>query len=199
MLRKNYPYPIAESVFGLIRAVSSHEKRDRIIEVFRTAIRFLAAYAIGVRTQFGTGPDGETKTLSNLIASLRRRGLTDGQWVAILRELLREYKSVPDQISDTGDGFFVSQKKSKFAKLTNELLDMRKSQTVAHGRVFEEERLQLIIEERLPQLEIFITMLRPIFDQIFLCVGSGKDENRGTFLLHGMGSADGVFSRYDCE
>ena len=111
--QKNYPYPIAESVFGLIRAVSSHEKRDRIIEVFRTTIRFLAAYAIGVRTQFGPGPDGETKTLSNLIVSLRRRGLTDGQWVAILRELLREYKSVPDQYPIQGMVSLFHKKKKR--------------------------------------------------------------------------------------
>ena len=73
--QKHFPHPIASCVFGLNRAVSSHEKRDRIIEVFRTSIRILCAYAIGVRTQFGEGPDGTSKTLSGLVEGLRRRGL----------------------------------------------------------------------------------------------------------------------------
>ena len=90
------PQPIADAVFWLNRTVSPHEKRDRIVEVFRTSIRLLAAIAIGVRVQFGSGPDEESKQLQSMVEGLRRRGLTDGQWVAILRELLRSWKSQPD-------------------------------------------------------------------------------------------------------
>ena len=67
-------------------AVSSH-KRDRIIE-FSHYIRILCAYAIGIRA-FGEGRMG-FPFLNNLVEKLRRRGLTDGQWVSILRELFED-------------------------------------------------------------------------------------------------------------
>ena len=35
-VQEQYPHPISDTVSGLKRAISSHEKRDRIIEVFRT-------------------------------------------------------------------------------------------------------------------------------------------------------------------
>ncbi len=51
--QKHFPTPIATAVDGLNRAVSLHERRDRILDVFRTTMRVLSAYAIAVRVQFG--------------------------------------------------------------------------------------------------------------------------------------------------
>ena len=158
----SYPQPIADSVAELNHSVSLHEKRDRIIEVFRTTTRLLAAIAIGVRVQFGVGPEGESKTLSSLMAGLRRRGLTDGQWVSILRELLREYKGQSQAYPIPGMVKLFHVKKARYAKLSSELLDMRKSQTVAHGRVFKDEELKEIIAQRIPQLEELLSLLKPI-------------------------------------
>lgn len=191
--QEQYPHPISDTVSGLKRAISSHEKRDRIIEVFRTSIRLLCACAIGVRGQFGEGPDGASKTLGGLVEGLRRRGLTDGQWVSILRELLREYKSKPEAYPIQGMVELFHKKKAKFAKLANELLDMRKSQTVAHGRVFDEDDLLQIIEERMPHLEDFLEQLKPIFDRFRLSLGNGTNNGKGISILHGLGSTSGTF------
>ena len=171
-----FPQPVAVAVFRLNRSVSLHEKRDRIVEVFRTSIRYLAAISIGVRIQFGEGPDGSSKSLSDLVEGLRRRGLTDGQWVSILRELLREYKSKPDQYPIKGMVSLFHKKRSTFVKRTNELLDMRKSQTVAHGRVFDEGELEGIIDLRMPQLESFLEILQPIFEEHALCLGGADNR-----------------------
>lgn len=191
--QQRFPHPIADTVSGLNRAVSSHEKRDRIIEVFRTSIRLLCAYAIGVRTQFGEGPDGASQTLSKLMEGLRRRGLTDGQWVSILRELLREHKSAPSLYPIKGMVELFHKKNARFAQLTDALLVMRRSQTIAHSRVLDEEELLQVIDERLPQIEVFLTILAPIFDQFQLSIGTGSHETREVAVLHGLGSHEGDF------
>ena len=196
--QKHFPCPIADAASELNRSVSSHEKRDRIIEVFRTTIRLLCAYAIGVRVQFGEGPSGVSKNLPALLEGLRRRGLTDGQWVSILRELLREYKSQPKQYPVVGMVELFHKKRAQFSKLTNELLDMRKSQTVAHGRVFDEDELLKIIDQRLPQLEIFLEQLKPIFDDFQLCIGN-EHLKEDVFVLHGLGSSSGHFPSMTVE
>ena len=85
------------------------------------------------------------------------------------------------------------KKRAKFARLTNELLDMRKSQTVAHGRILSDEDLREVIEERLPQLESLLEELRPIFERTQLAIGNGSEAGKGVDILHGLGSTAGVF------
>ena len=87
-----FPVPIADAVAGLESADSLHEQRDRVVEVFRAAVRTLAGIALAVRVQYGPGPGRVSDEVEKLLRGLRSRGLTDGQWVGLLRELLRPWK-----------------------------------------------------------------------------------------------------------
>ncbi|MBL8744058.1 MAG: hypothetical protein JNK04_23285, partial [Myxococcales bacterium] len=82
-----FPTPIADAVMALLAAESAFEERDRVVEIFRAELRLIAAYVLSARVQFGPGPDGEAPSVPELLRSLRARGLTDGQWVALVREL----------------------------------------------------------------------------------------------------------------
>ncbi len=88
-----YPVPIADAVAGLESADSLHEQRDRVVEVFRAVVRSLAGIVLAVRVQYGPGPGQVSAEVEKLLRGLRSRGLTDGQWVGLLRELLRPWKN----------------------------------------------------------------------------------------------------------
>ena len=73
------PVPIADATGALVAADSAFEQRDRVVEVFRAALRTLSALVLCARVQFGKGPGAEPAQIPDLIRSLRSRGLTDGQ------------------------------------------------------------------------------------------------------------------------
>ena len=62
-----HPLPIADAVAGLEAAENPHERRDRIVAVFRSVIRTLAAYCLAVRLQYGPGPGDVPAQLPELL------------------------------------------------------------------------------------------------------------------------------------
>lgn len=92
-----WPVPVADAISALAAAAGPHETRDRVVEVFRTATRVLGGYALSARLQFGPGPGEASAEVGQLVKTLRRRGLTDGQWVGLTRELLRPWKDAPER------------------------------------------------------------------------------------------------------
>ena len=66
-----------------------------VVEVFRATLQTLSALTLAARVQYGLGPGSEPAQIAELIRSLRGRGLTDGQWFAIVREMLRPWSGAP--------------------------------------------------------------------------------------------------------
>jgi hypothetical protein len=91
-----HPLPIADALGAMLAADSVFETRDRVVEVFRVELRLLAAIVLATRLQLGAGPGGESPQVPDLLRALRARGLTDGQWVALLREALRSWTGVKE-------------------------------------------------------------------------------------------------------
>ncbi len=158
----SFPTPIADAVVALLAAESPFEQRDRVVEIFRAELRLLAAYVLAIRVQFGPGPDGESTAAPELLRSLRARGLTDGQWVALVRELLRPWEKTPDAYPIAALVKLVHGRKSELVKLWDELLVMRKSETVAHGASGTRDALLAILARRTPQLVRTLELLDPV-------------------------------------
>ena len=85
--------PIADALSDLEAADSLHERRDRVVECFRAAIRYLGAVVLSVRAQYGAGPGNEPdqKKISRQKRSLpsqKRRGgnSSTGGWFPCLPE-----------------------------------------------------------------------------------------------------------------
>lgn len=51
-----YPLPLADAVAALAAAESLHEERDRVVEVFRVALRWLALLALAAQGHLGASP-----------------------------------------------------------------------------------------------------------------------------------------------
>ena len=171
------PLPIADAFGALVAAESAFEQRDRVVEVFRAALRTLAAFTLAARLQYGPGPGAESPQIPELIRSLRSRGLTDGQWFAIVRETLRPWVSAPGSHPLPALVTAIVGKKAEVPKLVDELLVMRKSETVAHGASGTKAAIQEILEKRTPQLLKLLELLGPVFSAARLVVPLATPED----------------------
>jgi WD40 repeat protein len=142
-----YPLPVADAVLALASADNAHEERDRVIEVFRAVLRYLAALALAARGQLG--PDGEGEEARELLGALGRRGLSDGQWAGLLRELVRPWSAAPERAPLPG---LVRLVRGRFARVVDELLEMRKTGTVAHGGTGDDAAIEALLTRRMPCL-----------------------------------------------
>lgn len=197
----SHPLPIADSTGALVAADSAFEQRDRVVEVFRAALRTLSALVLAARVQFGKGPGAESAQIPELIRSLRSRGLTDGQWFAIVREMLRPWAQAPGSYPLGELVTLVHGKKAEFPKLVDELLAMRKSETVAHGASGTKAAIAEILGRRVPQLAKVLSMLEPLWSKARLVVPLARpesdDEAQGAWLLMGDTPARGKWRRIE--
>ena len=197
----SHPLPIADSTGALVAADSAFEQRDRVVEVFRAALRTLSALVLAARVQFGKGPGAESSQIPELIRSLRSRGLTDGQWFAIVREMLRPWAQAPGSYPLGELVTLVHGKKAELPKLVDELLAMRKSETVAHGASGTKAAIAEILERRVPQLAKVLSMLQPLWAKARLVVPLAKpeadEERQAAWLLMGDTPARGKWRRIE--
>ncbi|MEC7983551.1 MAG: hypothetical protein VX278_00220, partial [Myxococcota bacterium] len=201
----DYPLPIAETVVSLAAADNEHEERDRIVECFRAIIRTLSVLALAAVVGRGSDADIEkNEQLQNLIAQMGRgkKGLTDGQWVALTRESLRGWKNRPQDhpLPELVELFF---KDKKTNSLIDQLLKMRKSETVAHGASGDQTSLQEIISTRLPQLETLLTKCESLWSRIQFVVPLGQpmdgEERQRAWSLKGPSARKGRWRRLDLD
>ncbi len=170
-----YPLPIADAVAALASADSVFEMRDRVVEVFRAELRLLAAMVLSARLQLGPGPGGESTQLPELLRGLRNRGLTDGQWMSLVREGLRPWSAAADAYPVPELVAAFHARKAELPKLFDELLVMRKSETVAHGATGTRAALEEILERRVPQLEKTLEHGDRIWSRVMLVAPLARD------------------------
>ncbi|MBW2528835.1 MAG: hypothetical protein JRI23_31960, partial [Deltaproteobacteria bacterium] len=192
-----HPMPVADAVAGLAAAESLHERRDRVVEAFRAQLRCAAAVALGVRAQFGPGPADEPKQLVQALRGLRSRGLTDGQWVGMLRGLMASWQQQADAYPVPGFAqLFAGKAGKQLAKVLDGLLEMRKAETVAHGATGSAQAIQEVLERREPQLAALLERFDPIWDEARLVVPLAPDDDgQSARLLMGYAPGAGRFRR----
>ena len=194
------PLPIADAIADLVAADSLHERRDRVVECFRATIRYLAAITLATRVQYGPGPVNESAELEQLVRGLRRRGLTDGQWVGMVRGLLKSWADAQATYPIPGLAQrFCGRHKKKLAGAIDGLLEMRKSETVAHGGTGRGDALGEVLARREPQLEQLLLELAPIWRGARLVLPLAHPEEATTpqsaWSLMGYAPARGKWPR----
>ncbi len=90
------PQPLAEAVGALAAAHNAHQARDSMWLVAHVAARLVGLVAIAARTRVGAGDGVDAEGVSDLLRQLRRRGLDDGEWVSLARELCRPFAKRAD-------------------------------------------------------------------------------------------------------
>ncbi|HTJ82322.1 MAG TPA: hypothetical protein VL400_11425, partial [Polyangiaceae bacterium] len=183
-----HPLPIADAVAALLAADSVFEMRDRVVEVFRAELRVLAAIVLAARLQLGPGPGGESPQLPELLRGLRSRGLTDGQWMSLIREGLRPWASASEAFPIPPLVTLFHARKAELPKLFDELLVMRKSETVAHGATGTRAAIEEILARRVPQLARTLELCDPLWSKVTLVVplaGEDVDAPQAAWALMG--------------
>ncbi len=186
----SHPAPIADALEALLASGSVFEERDRVVETFRAVVRVLAAIVVASTLQLGPGPGGASREVAELLRALRSRGLTDGQWIALIREGLRGWVASPAAFPVPEIVTLVHARKSELLKLFDELLVMRKSETVAHGATGTRDAIAEILERRMPQLERVLDLLAPAWVRArFACPLDGEGAAAPTHAALLMGTS----------
>lgn len=196
----SHPLPIADAAAALLAAEGLHERRDRIVECFRAHLRLVAAVALAVRLQRGPGPGGDDAEVRELLQGLRRRSLTDGQWVGLTRTLLKPYARQPGlHPLPLLVELFHGAAAREVHPLVDGLLAMRKAETVAHGATGDQAELTAILERRQPQLEALLTRFDALWDEarLVLPLPSTQGEPQRAWLLMGDTPSRGRFRRME--
>ena len=201
--RATYPLPVADAVAALDAADNPHQRRDRVVECFRTIIRYHAALALAARLQFGPGPTGDGADLQRLLRSLRSRHLTDGQWVQLTRTLLKPWAKQPEghplcELVKVLCG--PGGKRPPLGKQFDGLLEMRRVETVAHGGTGGAAEIEAVLARRLPQLGAVLDRLGAVWAQYRLAVPLARPEPGRTqraWLLIGETPARARWRRID--
>ena len=199
----SHPLPIADAVAALDGADNLHQRRDLVVECFRAVIRFNASLALAARLQYGASASGDSSDLATLLRSLRRRHLSDGQWIQLTRSLLRPFAKraeahpLPELVTAIcGKG----GRKPPLVKLIDGLLEMRRTETVAHGGTGAGAEIDEVLARRMPQLEELLTKLGPMWVAYRLVVplaAVDAEPCQRAWLLMGGPPARGRWRRVD--
>jgi WD40 repeat protein/serine/threonine protein kinase len=85
------PQPIAEAVAGYDAARNAHQARDALGLAARVIVRYLALLAITCRSRFAADGGGH-----DLMRTLARRPLADGEWLELARQLAHGWRAGRD-------------------------------------------------------------------------------------------------------
>jgi WD40 repeat protein len=85
----SHPAPLAEAVWALETASTVDEQRECLGMVARTLLRLASATVLAARLQRGATAVGDSRRTRELIDGWRTGLLTDGQWLELIREVLR--------------------------------------------------------------------------------------------------------------
>ncbi|HTJ47601.1 MAG TPA: protein kinase [Kofleriaceae bacterium] len=88
------PEPIAAAVAALDGARNAHQARDAVWQLARASVRLVAIASLAAHAQIGGAP--RTSFLGDELRRLRRRALTDGEWLDLSRALCRPFVSIKD-------------------------------------------------------------------------------------------------------
>jgi WD40 repeat protein/serine/threonine protein kinase len=153
-LMTNTPQSIAEAVANLGAARNAHQARDRMVEVFHVAVRYVGLLALACRARIGNGGKGDARVVAEALRKLRSQGLNDAEWIELSRELClpfvnrRDAYPIPELISL----FFEqgSANPGKYIELFESFLDMKRD--LLHGAGSTEEQVSEMLASHLPQL-----------------------------------------------
>ncbi|HME90583.1 MAG TPA: serine/threonine-protein kinase, partial [Myxococcaceae bacterium] len=104
------PQPLAESVSALEASRTIAQAREAAVQGFHVVARYIGLIALACRTKIGPGASGDSAAALELLAALRKQGLSDAQWLSLARELCRPFSQlrdaypIPELISFLVDG-----------------------------------------------------------------------------------------------
>ncbi|HEY8145995.1 MAG TPA: protein kinase [Kofleriaceae bacterium] len=90
------PQPLAQAVAMVDAARNPHQARDAVWKLTRVAVRLLGIAALASHSHVGTGPAATDEALREALRGLRRRGLSDTEWLALTRDLVRRFIGLRD-------------------------------------------------------------------------------------------------------
>jgi WD40 repeat protein/tRNA A-37 threonylcarbamoyl transferase component Bud32 len=91
------PQPLAQAVAALDAARNAHQGRDALWQIVRVAVRLCGVTALAAHAHVGDAGSGMTTSDSgDALRLLRRRALSDAEWLDLARELVRPFAELRD-------------------------------------------------------------------------------------------------------
>jgi hypothetical protein len=197
------PLPIADALLNLDRAEEPFERATHAATLVRTSLRFCTGVAMAARILHpppASSSDSGDAIRGHLL-QLRRRGLTDGAWWSVGRELLRGYADTADahplpRLVELVHG---QRSKKETGRRVDELLRFRNrfAHETPPGRGEAAEMLATVW----PLLRDWTTALGEVWADASLVVPAMRPEDDGltqrAHLLMGTAPSRGRWRRID--
>ena len=94
-IEASYPQPIAEAVSAFHAARNPHHAREALAAIVEVTFRYLALIAIASYAQVRVADPGAAGALGKSVRDLRRRRLSDDEWLELARELVLPFAAQP--------------------------------------------------------------------------------------------------------
>lgn len=165
--------PVHDAAVALASAADAREARDRSIELSRIVVRVAACFALSARAREAVPLDRED---ADAVRQLLRRGLTDGQWVGLLRRLAPH-----PRVREQWPGLARAFASRPFVAALDGLLALRRRESVAHGGAGTLADVEEIVERRAPELALVVSTLtrslegaQPSRDDVAISAEAGR-------------------------
>jgi WD40 repeat protein/serine/threonine protein kinase len=90
------PQPLAQAIAALDAARNAHQARDAVWQVVRVAVRLCGVTALAAHAHVGAGASTSPSAIGDALRGLRRRALSDADWLEVARELCRPFAGMKD-------------------------------------------------------------------------------------------------------
>lgn len=196
-----FPTPIADAVHRLSAWENPNQRRDRVVEAFRSVLILHTSIAMAARHHVPVDALDPPET-ARLFGRLRSGHLTDGDWFQFLKCLLRPWAEQPDchptpELVRAFFGPHAARRRSE--ETVNRLLGMRRRETVAHGSTGTEAEATAIAAERQADLAELLSTLMPLWERLRLVYPLARpeslEENQAAWVLRGVTHQDGRWPR----
>ncbi|MEW6733363.1 MAG: protein kinase [Acidobacteriota bacterium] len=158
------PQPLAEAAANLRMARNARQARDSMLEIFRIIVRFLGLFALAAHAQTATDDKSNSQAATAILLQLRKKGLSEEEWLEATRKLSLPFVSRPDAHPIPEMVLLLCNKKEADREtddLFEPLLEMQRRSL--QGAASSEEQILAMLHQYLPKLNTLLTATR------FLC------------------------------
>lgn len=201
-LLANAPKPLADTINNLLMARNAYQFRDRVLIILRVVVRYIGILALACQVRVA-GNQPESELVAKAITNLRQQGLSELQWLELIRELCRPFAKKRDAypIPELVSLFFAvgSEQLSPLTETFTQLLQLQNE--LKSSASLTEEQLVSLLDEFLAKLTILLKAAAWLLDYYLVLpegshatkwMGAAKDSPIITLKTQNLGAGKAV-------
>jgi len=183
---QEFPNPIADTFWDFIVSQTKIERFDRLLDIFRITLKYTAFVMLLKYLNINKFENKTNLLISEISTKMLRKGLTDGEYVQIIRELSRFFINLEDNsiVHEIAKNLFKNKRSAReeVLQIFDSLLSFRNRHR--HGVTGSEEYYGKIIKNIIPTFERFFEIFMPLCNYpLIVCKNSNILNQKDKFKI----------------